>query len=86
METHTKTCILEDTDLFLLKFQGIIYKPNISLNVNFRLKPIIIQKGLCVWFYKKYTLRVYLPVIGGLHIYMYVYIIYHIIIYIYYIH
>ena len=35
IETPTKTFISEDIDLFLLKFPGIIYKPNISLNVNF---------------------------------------------------
>ena len=67
METPTKTCISEDTDLFFLKFPCIIYKPNISLNVNFRLKPIIIQKGVFVWLYKKYILWVYLSVIRGLY-------------------
>ena len=74
METPTKTCISENNDLFFLKFPGIIYLPNSSPNVNFRLKPIIIQKGVFVWLYKKYTLRVYLPVIGGLYIYIYIYI------------
>ena len=52
MKTPTKSCISEDTDLFLIKFPGIIYKPNISLNVNFQLKPIIFQKGVFVWLYK----------------------------------
>ena len=73
METPTKTCISEDTNLFLFKFTAIIYKPIISLNVNFRLKPINIQKGVFVWLYKKYTSRVYLSVIGGLYIYIYIY-------------
>ena len=75
METPPKTCISEDIDLFLLKLPGIIYKPNISLNVNVRLKQIIIQNGNFVWLTKKYTLRVYLSVIYyDINIYIYIYI------------
>ena len=49
METPTKACTSEDIDLFYFKFTGIIYKPNISLYIMFRLKPVIIQKGVFVW-------------------------------------
>ena len=70
METPVTICISEDTDLIVLKLSGIIYKPNMSLTVDLRLKPIIIQNSLFVWFLKIYILREYLPVIGYIYIYI----------------
>ena len=73
METPDTICISEDTDLIVLKLPGIIYKPNMSLTVNLRLKPIIIQNSLFVWFLKIYILREYLPVYIYIYIYIYIY-------------
>ena len=75
IETPTKTCISEYINLFLLKFPGISYKPNISLNVNFRLKPIIIQKG--VFVRNRRYIYIYIYIYTYLYIvYIYIYTIY----------